>query len=206
MTSRDHWVHKRLYTNEMNDNNTSQHGHCVNRIYRQYTHTFIYTQICAHICYKRHFFRCSVNKKIWHLEAIRRAMIFDVDFVINVIKSVTAWIVYIGSIHTHSHTRIIICAHICYKRNFFRCSANKKIWHLEVIRRAMLFDVDFVINVVKTVTVWIVYIGSINTHSHTRRSVRIFAINVTFFAALRIRKYGTWRLFAGRLFAELLCE
>ena len=90
MTSRDHWVHKRLYTNEMNDNNTSQHGHCVNRIYRQYTHTFTYTQICAHICYKRHFLRCSANKKIWHLEAIRRAMIFDVDFVINFVKTVTA--------------------------------------------------------------------------------------------------------------------
>ena len=40
------------------------------------------------------------------------------------------------------------------------------------------------------------YIGSINTHSHTCISARRFAVNVTFFAALRIRKYGTWRLFA----------
>ena len=39
--------------------------------------------------YKRHFFRCSANTKIWHLEAIRRAVIFDVDFVINVVKTVT---------------------------------------------------------------------------------------------------------------------
>ena len=67
-----------------------QNGHCVNHIYRQYKHTFTYMHICAQICCKRHFFRYSANKKIWHLEALRRAVIFDVDFVINVVKTVTA--------------------------------------------------------------------------------------------------------------------
>ena len=45
-----------------------------------YTHTFTYTHICAQICYKRHFFRCSANKKIWHLEAIRRATLRIASF------------------------------------------------------------------------------------------------------------------------------
>ena len=45
-----------------------------------YTHTFTYTHICAQICYKRHFFRWSANKKIWHLEAIRRAALRIASF------------------------------------------------------------------------------------------------------------------------------
>ena len=55
-----------------------QNDDCVNRMYRQYTHThtFTYTHICAQISYKRHFFRSSANEEICHLEAIRRAMIF----------------------------------------------------------------------------------------------------------------------------------
>ena len=61
---------------------------------------------------------------------------------------VTAWIVYIGSIRTHS--RIFVCRsaaiNLNRKRHFFRCAANKEIWHMECIRRAVIFDVDFVIN------------------------------------------------------------
>ena len=70
--------------------NGGQNGHCVNRMYRQYTHTSAYTHICAQIGYKRHFYRCSANKEIWLLAAIRRAVIFDPDLVINVVRTVTA--------------------------------------------------------------------------------------------------------------------
>ena len=50
-----------------------------------YTHIHIHTYLCADQPLKprRHFFRCAANKEIWHLEAICRAVIFDVDFVIN---------------------------------------------------------------------------------------------------------------------------
>ena len=54
-----------------------------------YTHIHIHAYLCADqpLKRKRHFFRCATNKDIclyiWHLEAIRRAVIFDVDFVIN---------------------------------------------------------------------------------------------------------------------------
>ena len=50
-----------------------QNGHCVNRMYRKYTHMYACTHICAQIGYKRHFFRCSANKEIWLLATIRRA-------------------------------------------------------------------------------------------------------------------------------------
>ena len=39
-----------------------QNDDCVNRMYREYTHTF--THMCAQISYKRHFFRCSANSLI----------------------------------------------------------------------------------------------------------------------------------------------
>ena len=50
----------------------------LNTILLAYTHTF--THICAQICYKRHFFRCSANNKIWHLEAILRAALRIASF------------------------------------------------------------------------------------------------------------------------------
>ena len=37
-----------------------------------YTYIHIHTYLC-----------CAANKELWHLEAIHRAVIFDVDFVIN---------------------------------------------------------------------------------------------------------------------------
>ena len=181
-----------------------QNGHCVNRIYRQYTHTFTYTQICAHICYKLHFFRCSANKKIWHLEAIRRAMIFWRWFR-DKCQQNGHCVNRIYRQYTHTFTYTEICAHICYKRHFFRCSANKKIWHLEAIRRAMIFWRWFRDKCWQNGhCVNRIYRQYTHTHSHTRRSVRIFAINVTFFAALRIRKYGTWRLLAELWFLTLI--
>ena len=50
----------------------------LNTLLLAYTHTF--THICAQICYKRHFFRLSANKNIWHLEAIRRAALRIASF------------------------------------------------------------------------------------------------------------------------------
>ena len=54
-------------------------------IFAIYTHIHIHAYLCADqpLKRKRHFFRCAASKEIWHLEAIRRAVIFDVDFVIN---------------------------------------------------------------------------------------------------------------------------
>ena len=118
--------------------------------------------------------------------AMSRTVIFAVDFVINVFRTVTAWIVLLYRQYrpTHAFTYTHnLCADqpLKRKRHFFRCAANKKIWHLEAIRRAVILDVDFVINggqdghCVK-------HIGSIHTetHSHTRIFVRRSAINVTF--------------------------
>ena len=51
---------------------------------------YAYMHICAQIGYKRHFYRCSANKEIWLLATIRRAVIFYPDFVINVVRTVTA--------------------------------------------------------------------------------------------------------------------
>ena len=87
--------------------------------------------------------------------AVRRTVIFDVDFLIFICGQnghcVNRTPVYIASIHTHSHIRIFV-GRSANKRHFFRCYANKVIWHLEAIRRAVIFDVDFVINAVRTVT------------------------------------------------------
>ena len=55
--------------------------------------------------------------EIWHLEAIRRAVISDVDFVINGGQDSHCVNRIIGSIHTHSR---IICAQISYKRHFLQ--------------------------------------------------------------------------------------
>ena len=61
-----------------------QNGHCVDRIYRQYTRTFTSMHICAQISRKSlNVTFSAANKEIRHLEAIRRAVIFDMDFVIN---------------------------------------------------------------------------------------------------------------------------
>ena len=57
---------------------------------------------------------------------------------------------YISAVYTHIHIHAV--AYLCAdqplkpKRHFFRCAANKEIWHLEAIRRALIFDVNFVIN------------------------------------------------------------
>ena len=50
----------------------------LNTLLLAYTHKF--THICAQIYYKRHFFRCSANNKIWHLEAILRAALRIASF------------------------------------------------------------------------------------------------------------------------------
>ena len=54
-------------------------------------------------------------------------MISAVDFVINVFRTVTAWIVYIGSIHIHIHAYLCADQPLKSKRHFFRCAANKEI-------------------------------------------------------------------------------
>ena len=86
-------------------------------IYQQYahcTHINIHAYLCSDqpLKRKRHFFCCTANKEIWHLVAIRRAVIFDVDFVINGEQDghCVNGILYIGSrpIHTLSHTRIVV--------------------------------------------------------------------------------------------------
>ena len=71
-------------------------------------------------------------------------MIFDVDFVINVVRTVTAWIVYISAVYTQIHIHAYLCADqpLNPKRHFFRCAANKEIWHLEAIRGAGSFRVN----------------------------------------------------------------
>ena len=68
----------------------AQNDDCMNHIHRQYTHTFTYTHIfCADQLYTS-FFRSSANKEICDLEAIRRAVIFYLNFVINMPRTMTA--------------------------------------------------------------------------------------------------------------------
>ena len=69
-----------------------------------------------------------------HIENISAA---DLDTIIQGCTSVSCkWPRdYISAVYTHIH----IHADLCKKRHFFRCSANKKIWHLEAIRRAVIF-------------------------------------------------------------------
>ena len=59
--------------------------------------------------------------------AIRRAVIFDVDFVINVVRTVTARIAYnLSAVYTHIRIHAYVCADqpLKLERHFFRCSAN----------------------------------------------------------------------------------
>ena len=51
----------------------------------------------------------------------------------------------------HSQTRIFF-AQISCKRHLFRSSANKEICDLEAIRRAVIFYLNFVINMPRTMT------------------------------------------------------
>ena len=68
----------------------SQNDDCMNQIHRQYTHTFTITHIfCADQLYTS-FFRSSANKEICDLKAIRRAVIFYLNFVINMPRTMTA--------------------------------------------------------------------------------------------------------------------
>ena len=77
----------------------------VNHIHRHYTHTFTYTHIFgADQLYTSLFFAALRIWKIWHLEAIRRAVLFYMNFVINMPRTMTARIIYIDNIHTHIHT------------------------------------------------------------------------------------------------------
>ena len=48
-----------------------------------------------------------------------RTVIFAVDFVINVFRTITAWIVYIGSMYTHIHIHAHSCEDQKRKRHFF---------------------------------------------------------------------------------------
>ena len=69
----------------------AQNDDCMNHIHRQYTHTHSHTRIFfAQISCTRHFFRSSANKEICDLEAIRRAVIFYLNFVINMPRTMTA--------------------------------------------------------------------------------------------------------------------
>ena len=86
-----------------------------------YTHIHIHSYLCTDqpLNRKRHFFRSAANKEIWHLETIRRAVILDVDFVINggqdghcVNRRYRQY--------THTFTYKHICAQISYKRHFLR--------------------------------------------------------------------------------------
>ena len=110
-------------------------------------------------------------------------MIFAVDFVINAFRTATTWIVYRQYTHTFTYMHAYLCAdqRLKPKRQFFRCAANKEIWHLEAFGRAVIFDVDFVINGGQDGhCVNRIHIGSIHTHSHTCIFVRRSAINFTF--------------------------
>ena len=53
---------------------------------------------------------------------------------------------YISAVYTHIHAYLCADQPLKPKRHFFPCAANKEIWHLEAIRRAVIFDVDFVID------------------------------------------------------------
>ena len=121
-----------------------------------YTHIQIHAYLCTDqpLKPKCHFFCCAANKEIWHLEAIRRAVIFDVDFVINDDQEGHSVNLYVGNIHTFTYMHI--CAQISYKRHFLRIRK----WHLrEAIRRAALdnwkiFTVDkYYRDTVRTATV-----------------------------------------------------
>ena len=79
--------------------------------------------------------------------AIRKAVIFDVDFVINWSeRSLRGSYIYWQYTHIHIHAYLCPDQSLKPKRHFFRCAANKEMWHLEAIRRAVIFEVDFVIN------------------------------------------------------------
>ena len=61
---------------------------------------------------------------------------------------------YTSTVYTHIHidpTRIFF-AQISCTRHFFRSSANKEICDLEAIRRAVIFYLNFVINMPRTMT------------------------------------------------------
>ena len=54
--------------------------------------------------------------------------------------------------YTHTFTNTHIFAQISYKRHFFRCSANKEIWLLATISRAVKLYMNFLINMPRTMT------------------------------------------------------
>ena len=103
-----------------------------------------------------------------------------------------------SAVHTHTFTYTHLCADqpLKPKRHFLAALRIRKYGTgLEAIRSAVIFDVDFVINGGKDGHC--VSAISMNMHSHTR----IFVCSSAKRHFLRIRTYGTWRLFA-----ELLCE
>ena len=69
----------------------AQNDDCMNHIGIDSIHTHSHTRIFfAQISCKRHLFRSSANKEICDLEAIRRAVICYLNFVINMPRTMTA--------------------------------------------------------------------------------------------------------------------
>ena len=89
---------------------------------------------------------------------------------------------YISAVYTHIHIHAYLCADqpLKRKRYFFHCTANKEIWHLVAIRRAVIIDIGFRDKWWSGRSLRESYIGSIHTLSHTSIFVRRSAINVTF--------------------------
>ena len=84
-----------------------------------YTHIHAYLYADQPLKRKRHFFRCAANKEIWHLKNIRRAVIFDVDFMINGGQD-GHYVNRIYRQYTRTFTYTHICAQISYKRHFLQ--------------------------------------------------------------------------------------
>ena len=99
----------------------SERSLCGSYISAVYTRIHIHAYVCEDqpLKRKRHFFRCAANKEIWHLEAIRRAVIFDVDFVTNGGQDGHC-ATCISAVCTHTFTYMHICVQISYKRHFLR--------------------------------------------------------------------------------------
>ena len=110
--------------------------------------------------------------------AIHRVVIFDVDFVINVVRTVTAWIV--SAVYTHTHNSVH--AYLCLdQRHFFRCSA---IMAPGGYSQSCDFRRGFCDKWLSGRSLRESYISAVYTHIHIHRITCIFvrrsAINITF--------------------------
>ena len=86
---------------------------CVDRISavcRPYTHSHTHIFVCRSAD-KRHFFRCSANKVAPGPGGYSQSCDFRgfSDHKCGQNRHCVTHIIYIGSIHTHSHTRIFVC-------------------------------------------------------------------------------------------------